>query len=120
MKTYNIPLLSSVLMNANINSTAMQLRNMTGYNIQAEFTSAPTGTLKLQASCDPEEFGPPNNIAPSNWTDIANSSIAISTSGNYMWNVSDVQYNWVRLVYTDGSSGSSTALLTATFNGKGW
>lgn len=119
MKTYNIPLVTSVPMNTTINSPAMQLRNMFGYNIQAWFTATPTGTLKLQASSDPEEFGPPNNFIPTNWTDVANSSVSISASGNFMWNVFDVSYNWARMVYTDASGGTSTALLTAVFNGKG-
>lgn len=113
-------------MNANINGPAMQLRNMFGYSIQAEFTATPTGTLALQGSCDPIPDGPPDNTsqisnqnAPVNWTTIINSPLVISASGNYVWNVSDVQYNWVRLIYTDSSGGTSTATLTAIFNGKG-
>jgi len=111
-------------MNANINGPAMQLKYMFGYSIQAEFTATPTGTLSLQGSADPEEMGPPvaigdPNYQPKNWTTILNSPQTISTSGSYLWNVSDVQYNWVRLVYVDSSGGTSTATLAATFNGKG-
>ena len=45
---------------------------------------------------------------------------AVSAAGNYMWNVTDVMYNYVRVVYTDTSSGTSTAIVTSlVFNGKG-
>lgn len=93
---------------------------MYGYSIQAVWTGTPTGTFKLQASCDPCNPYEPNQYVPINWTDIANSSAAVSAAGNFTWNIFWASYNWVRMVYTDGSGGTSTAVLTSVlFNAKG-
>lgn len=130
MKVYNtpntavVPLFApSTVLNANLNSAPMQLYNMFGYSIQIVFTGTPTGTFKLQGSADSVYVDTTNSLSPRtpvNWSDIANSSEAVSAAGNFVWNVTDAMYNFVRIVYTDGSSGASTALLTvATFNGKG-
>ena len=121
-----IPL--NTVMNTTINSKALQLENMFGYSIQIVFTGTPTGTFKLQASADPvskanQVFGANGVVTytPTNRTDIANSSQSVSAAGNIMWNYNQLAgYNYVRVVYTDGSSGSSTAIITvAEFNGKG-
>lgn len=123
MQVYNKQIESNVVMNTTITSAAMQLKNMYGYSIQVVFTGTPTGTFKLQASSDPLYSGPPgaNPAEPTNWTDVTNSPYAVTAAGNYMWNVFDTMYNYVRLVYSDTSGGTSTAVLTsAIFNGKGW
>ena len=36
-----------------------------------------------------------------------------------MWNVRDVAYNYVRVVYIDASGGTSSATMNVIFNGKG-
>lgn len=123
MQTYNVPNIipASTVMNATINSQAMQLLNMFGYNIQIVFTGTPTGSFKLQASADPIYRGAPGHqYTPTNWTDVVNSTFSVSAAGNVMWNVSEVMYNYVRVVYSDSSGGASTAIITvAEFNGKG-
>lgn len=122
MNRYNKQMIAAATtMNTTINSTAMQTVDLYGYAIQAVWTGTPTGTFKLQASNDPVTTQwPTAQTQPTNWTDITNSSQAVSAAGNFMWNATDVMYNWVRVVYTDGSSGASTASLTTlTFNGKG-
>ena len=129
MLIYNVQNIipASTVMNTTLNSQALQLENMFGYAIQIVFTGTPTGTFKLQSSCDPvtkanQVFGANGLVTytPTNWTDIANSSFTVAAAGNVEWNVTDVGYNYVRVVYTDGSSGGSTAIVTvAQFNGKG-
>ena len=118
---------ATTVLNANINGPAMQLENAVGYAIQLVITGTPTGTFKLQGSCDPVPnpsltFGASGAVTytPTNWTDLGISD-AVSAAGSILWNESDlVAYNYVRVVYTDGSSGASTAVLTvSTFNGKG-
>lgn len=129
MLIYNVPNIipASTVMNTTINSQAMQLENMFGYAIQVVFTGTPTGSFKLQSSCDAvtrasQVFGPNGAViyTPTNWTDITDSPFAVTAAGSTEWNVTDVGYNYVRVVYTDTSGGSSTAIITsATFNGKG-
>lgn len=121
MRVFNIQPTMGQTMNTTITSDAFQLYQMFGFSIQVTFTGTPTGTFKLQASSDPVTQVSLNTVTPAtHWTDVANSSQAVSAAGNVLWNVSDVMYNWVRVVYTDGSAGASTAVITnLTFNGKG-
>lgn len=129
MIVYNTPNIIPVntVMNSTINSLAMQLENMFGFAIQIIFTGTPTGSFKLQSSCDPvpKQSGvvQANGVilyAPVNWTDIANSTFAVAAAGNVEWNFNGSFYNYVRVVYSDTSGGSSTAVITsAVFNGKG-
>lgn len=126
MRTNNIPhiITANAIMNATINSLAVPLYQVYGYSIQIVFTGTPTGSFKLQASDDPvPQAGSPSITAqatPTNWTDIVNSTQAITAAGSIIWTVTDAFYNWVRVVYTDTSGGTSTAIVTvSTYNGKG-
>lgn len=119
MKAMNEQILTASPMNVNIASAAIDVRFNFGYALQAVYTgSTISGTLKLQGSCDPATGYSPIG-GPTNWTDISNSSVVISAAGSQLYNVTDVMYNWVRLVYTDASSGTSDGVLTAIINVKG-
>jgi hypothetical protein len=125
MQIYNYPNLFPVdtVMNTTLNSKAMQIQNQLFYAIQIVWTGTPTGTFKLQGSADNSATLTAAGqvpYTPTNWTDIPSSSEAVAAAGSYMWNESFQAYNFVRVVYTDGSGGSSTATITAsTFNAKG-
>jgi hypothetical protein len=106
---------------ASITSNPISVEHIVNYAIQLVFTGSPVGTFKLQASLDE---GRPSSSSESsrsfkitNWTDIANSSQAISAAGDIMYNVENAGYNWVRVVYTR-SSGTGT-LTVARANVKG-
>jgi hypothetical protein len=119
MHVYNKKIVTDAVMNATITSDAYNVQQLFGCAIQAVFTGTPTGTFKLQASADPATpYGEPI-VVPTHWTDIINSSYSVTAAGDYMWNVFDIMYNWIRLVYTDGSGGSSTAVLNVQINTKG-
>lgn len=130
MLIYNKTIIpASTRMNATINSLAMQLENMLGFAIQIVFTGTPTGSFKLQTSCDQvskqrEVIGANGAITFSvtNWSDVANSTFTVTAAGDVFWNYDETP-NWtfVRVVYTDSSSGSSAAIITsATINAKGF
>lgn len=116
MRTVQVPNIIPVgtVMNATINSVAQQTYQVFGYAIQIEFTGTPTGNFKLQASTDPYVSNPTAAQLPVNWTDVVDSTFTVSAAGNVMWNVADVEYNWVRVVYTDTSGGTSTAVISAS------
>lgn len=122
MRSTNKVLVAAQALNVSSNSVAQQLKNIYTYSMAAIFTGTPTGTVKLQASNDPETNALPDGTfqqPPSNWIDIANSTFTITASGETLWNVDAVGYNYVRVVFTDTSGGSSTATMKLVFNGKG-
>lgn len=120
MRVANIPNIIpvSTVLNATRTSSVVPLYQIFGYSIQVVFTGTPTGSFKLQASCDPvpqsSAPGAETVFNPVNWTDVLNSSQSVSAAGNIIWNVADVMYNYVRVVYTDTSSGTSTAIVTVS------
>ena len=122
MRTYNYPAIIPLgtVLNSNQLSIPMQLLNSIGYSVQIVVTGTPTGTFSLLGSADQATEITPSK-APVNFSTITNSSYAILAAGNYLWNIPEPFYNWVKLAYTDTSGGTSTAILTvATFNYKGF
>ncbi len=123
MRVFNKTIATAVPLNTNYNSPASPLKSIYMYDMAANITGTPNGTLKLQASNDPETNDTmPGGVPqpqPTNWADIQNSTF-VAVTGTNMWNVRAVGYNYVRVVYTDLSSGSSTATMTIIINGKGW
>lgn len=106
MRVFEYTLLSAGDMSqATVTSNSQQLVQMAVASIQAVFTGSPVGTLKLQISND-----------NSNWTDYTNSSVSVTTSGNFLWNLVSVGFQYVRVVYT---KSSGTGSLTVTVSGKG-
>lgn len=116
MRVSNIDILAadgSASLGGNWTSGAIWLGHIANYAIQLTFTGTPTGTFKLQASCDPGLNVNPTQVVQqselTHWTDIADSSQAVSAAGNHMWTVQNAGYNWVRIVYTrDSSTGTLT------------
>jgi hypothetical protein len=120
MNVFNEKIIDNAVMDENITSDAIPLVNMVGFCIQAVYTGTPTGTLKLQASADAFKYANASQPqAPTNWTDVGDSSESITAAGSTMWSVDAVYYNFVRLVYTDTSGGLSTAVLNVRINAKG-
>lgn len=130
MRTFCIPntspgavLAPNLVMNTTLTSKPVNVVTTYTYGVQVVFTGTPTGTFKLQCSMDPAAAAQGYNQAavydPVNWTDIPESEYAVTAAGNEVWNVQDIGYNWFRLVYTDTSGGTSTAVLTVcTVNNK--
>lgn len=97
---------------SSIANTVFLVERMSGYSICAKWTesSAPlAGTLKLQASNNAylDNVNMDNN-PDAVWVDIPASSVTLTTgSGKQFWNVTDVRYEAVRVVWTrtdgDGS-----------------
>lgn len=120
MRTYNEIMVNAEDMDADITGPATELQNIYGYSIQAVYTGATCdGTIKLQCSVDPVRNATPSPPQPATWTDIADSSYTITSSGSYVWNVENVMYTWVRVVFTDGSGGTNDGTLTLRINAKG-
>jgi cytoskeletal protein RodZ len=120
MTAFTVPALIPLgtVLNANINGVSQELQFVAMAAIQVTISGTPTGTFSLQSSCDPVNTG--QTQWPINWTTISGTSTSVTASGNIVWNLNFTGYNWVRIQYSDSSSGTSTATVTqATFVGKG-
>lgn len=119
MRTFNKQIATDADITSGYTSAAVPLKNIVMYNIAAIISGSPTGTIKLQASNDPETIdnmpdGTPRPV-PINWVDILNSPFTISSAGESMWNVQGIAYNYVRVVYI----GSGSATIDIIVNSKG-
>lgn len=77
------------------------------------FTPAALGTctVKLQATNDDAND---SNVTPV-WTDLANPQ-TVTATGNYLWNVADCFYSYVRIT---GTTDAGQVVMSAKLNGKG-
>lgn len=134
MRSFNKQISTGVALNVNSNSPYVQLKNIYTYSVAANYTGSVTGSIKLQASNDPETNDTQVNVpytagqtptnppskAPVNWADITGSTFALTPGiTETMWNVNAVGYNYVRVVFTDGSGGANTSTMNIVVNGKG-
>lgn len=108
-------------MAATITSDPFPMKNMTlmAVAVTVSSSSSPVGTIKLQACCDTGVGidGSMQGITGlSNWVDITSASQAITADGTTLFDLRDVPYRWVRVVYTR-SSGSGT--MAVHVNAKG-
>lgn len=105
---------SGTSLGASANGSAVSVdKNYGGFAIACVISSASSlnGTLKLQASLDAVTDS--SLIASTSWADVPDSTVTVTTDGVTLYDVSDKNWKWVRVVYTrTGGSGS----LTTTFN----
>lgn len=118
MRTKNEDLeLSGTDMTSNIDSKALWLGHIVNYSIQVVYTGSPNGTLSIEASNDEgSNTNDTSNAQITNWTQV--DAQAVSAAGSHMFQFENVGYKWVRLVWTNSSSGAST-ITSARYNIKG-
>lgn len=90
------------------------------YSIQLQFSGSPAGSFKLQASNDEGRINASDSANQSpitHWTDIADSSVSVDEAGDCLWQVENVGYNWVRVVWTPTSGAGSLTLARANVKG---
>lgn len=100
-------------MATSFNDEPMRMEYMHGLAIQASWTgTSPVGVLKLQASNHAFDQNVNNGIlADAIWTDIPGSSLSISSNtGDHMYDISEVYYEAIRVVYTATSGVGSISL----------
>lgn len=105
----NFEFIDAQSMGASFNSNPVFVANREGYSIQLVWTGTPTGDFTLQGSND---YGQLNGDGTwtqiTNWDTITDSTKAAGgAAGSHTYNVSDVYYRHVRVVYTrSGSTGT--------------
>lgn len=117
MLTENIVLATNAVMTGTtvVNSTPVQTCDMLYFSIQCIWASTPTGTFKVQACNDAS-----TPTSSTTWTDLTNGTSVIlngtqpaGSAGSLIFSnpALGVPWNWIRLVYTNGSS-------TGTFSAR--
>jgi hypothetical protein len=109
---------------ASVNLAPVWLGHICNYSIQLVYTGTPAGSFKLQASNDVGNIDSASQAVQfsglTNWTDIASTdSGAISAAGNYLWNIQNAGYAWVRVVWTASGAGTTPVLTSARAYVKG-
>jgi len=101
--------LSGTDMTTTITSDPIWLAHIVNFSIQAVFTGTPNGAFTLQGSNDEgSKSNDVTNAVITNWSTVDSSSKAVTSSGSVLYNIENAGYRWVRLVWTDTSSGAST------------
>lgn len=103
MNNANKKIVSGQSMAANYTSPTIDVNQVYGLSFQAVFTGSPVGSFKLQVSSQDV----PSTGDVTEWSDVADSETAISAAGNVFYNVTDVFFHWVRIVYTFSSGTGS-------------
>lgn len=88
-------------------SDAYSIEHIANFAVQFVLTGSPSGTLKVQASLDAQ-----------NWSDVPSATASVAASGVFFINVIDAGYNYTRVVYerTTGTGSITSAII----NGKGF
>lgn len=119
IKNYDLVLSDSDMQDA-ISSDPIYLGHIAHFSIQLVYTGTPNGAFKIQVSNDLGAVEDKIDLAQiTNWTDLPNSSTAITAAGSMLFNESDIPYRWARLVWTDSSSGDPSTVTVARVNLKG-
>lgn len=116
--TYLAPT-TSVTANANFNSLAIWATAILRISFQAVVTGGTaTGNLQMQVSNDKPKGVPPGQFQPTNWSNLG-STVAVSGAGTYLIPYVETSYQYIRIQYIDGSSGTGTGTLAITLESKG-
>ena len=103
-------------MAGSLNSDAIDVRDLIYGSIQTIFTGAPVGTMKLQCSNSLTYATTGQQPITPVWTDIQDSSISVAAAGNILYNITNLSYDLIRVVYT---RTSGTGTLIGRMVGKG-
>lgn len=108
MKQHSYSVISgNVSLATSQNLSAIPVATAKNVGIQLVFTGTPAGAFKLQVSNDSK------NAAPTNWTDVADSSETIAAAGDLDYEYADISANWVRVVWTASGAGTTPVLTVA-------
>ncbi len=111
-------IMTNVSMSVSQTSIGLDLNQIHLASIQAVWSGTlASGSLSLEVSNDvvlPSQSGnPAANVV--NWTTYTGSATTVSGSGDFLYNLLDSGYRWIRLKYT---SLSGTGTINASYSGK--
>lgn len=99
----------AIAADTNYETPAIYVGDVKNCSIQLEYvanTTSINGTFKLQSSNDAA------GSTPATWSDVADSSVTVTAqaNGSMFYNVSNIGYNWIRLVFTFNTSSDSQVI----------
>lgn len=100
-----------------VNGNAIDANQLISGSFHAVFGDATAvGTVKIQASNDvaPIQYTGSNGVGPftpSNWADIPSASASVTGGASVIISLAQMNYRWVRAVYTHTAGGSSTVIV---------
>jgi hypothetical protein len=122
MRDALVKLFNANVTNANVNSAAapiQQIFKISGQVIAIDPGTNIDGSLQLQVSNDQAPAGNlDNDWLPTNWSNFG-TAVTVSAAGVQLIAASDVCFRWLRAVYTDASSGTSTGTITVQIEMQG-
>lgn len=108
MNQYNYKIFDNVSLGASVNSSIVNLTNITIWSPQLVWTGGTVnGSFKIQVSNDPGALLAGVVSGVSNWSDYTGSSSTASGAGDLTYNVNIAAYRWARIAYTR-TSGTGT------------
>lgn len=118
MREVDNVILNAIDGSASSNSTAIDSSYMTKATIQAVMTGTSQGTVKIQASNDIQSTIQANSGAPVNWTDIASSTVTLTSATSALLAPIDICHGHIRLAYTATAAGNQTVTTVADVSGS--
>lgn len=88
-------------------------------SVQIGTTGTLNGTIQLRVSNDIAVGLPKNQYQPANWS-LIGTAVTVTTAGVYLIPYIETSYEYIQLLYTDSSGGTSTGVIAqANFCSKG-
>jgi hypothetical protein len=116
MRVFEYQITTDQSMGGDYTSSPVYLNQIAMGSIEAVWTGSPVGEIKLQVSVNHKEAANGGVAVAGTWTDYTNSEYSMTTAGSVVWNLSNIGYQYIRVVYT---RTSGTGTLNVFGMGKG-
>lgn len=119
LRPANNPIIPATAANQNVNSQILWARDIVRISVQAVVTgSTADGTLQLQFSNDQATGAKPEQFTPTNWSNLG-SAVTVAAAGVFAIDETECSYEYLRLVWTDTSSGANNGNVSARSKSMG-
>lgn len=108
----NSALINAVAANANINSTIAWADKIVRASFQVSTTGTAAGSLQVQVSNDIAVGAYPNKFIPTNWGNLGSALSVTTGPAVFFISETEMSYEYIRVVYTDSTSGAATGTIT--------
>ncbi len=112
MRPNNVLVMNALATSASRNSSAIWSEFLVRASFQAVVTgSSSAGTLQMQGSNDYPGEKQGTLFTPTNWSNVG-SAVTVSAPGVFLIPSTECSYEYIRVTYTDTSSGSGNGVIS--------